>query len=124
MKFLTDQDIYALTTRYLRELGHDVVTAAELGLAQATDESLLRRAGEKECIFVTRDRDIGGLVFLRAISAGVIYLRIRPTSLSAVHTELANILASYSEQKLKKSFVVVMADGHRIRNIGQTQEDL
>jgi len=39
MKFLLDQDVYALTTRFLRGLGHDVVTAAELGLARASDET-------------------------------------------------------------------------------------
>ena len=32
MGFLLDQDVYALTARFLRELGHDIVTAAELGL--------------------------------------------------------------------------------------------
>ena len=35
MKFLADQDVYASTLRYLSGLGHDVVTARQLGLAQA-----------------------------------------------------------------------------------------
>jgi predicted nuclease of predicted toxin-antitoxin system len=123
MKFLTDQDVYALTTRYLRDLGHDVVTAAELGLAQAPDELLLKRAGDEQRIFVSRDRDIGGLVFLRGISTGVFYLRIKPASLSAVHAELAHILDTYSAQILRNSFIVVMPDGHRIRNISRINKD-
>jgi len=27
VRFLLDQDVYALTARFLRDLGHDVVTA-------------------------------------------------------------------------------------------------
>ena len=58
MKFLLDQDVYALTEGFLRELGYDVVTAAELGLSRSTDSDLLKTAGEQKRIFVTRDRGL------------------------------------------------------------------
>ena len=37
MGFLLDQDVYAVTARFLRDCGHDVVTASELGLSRAID---------------------------------------------------------------------------------------
>jgi len=37
MRFLLDQDVYAVTIRFLRELGHDVVVEAEIGCSQAED---------------------------------------------------------------------------------------
>ena len=37
MKFLLDQDVYAATVRFLRDLGHDVVPVAQIGLSQAGD---------------------------------------------------------------------------------------
>ena len=40
MRFLTDQDVYAGTVRFLSGLGHDVATAAQLGLAQVNDAVL------------------------------------------------------------------------------------
>jgi len=46
MRFLTDQDIYQITVNQLREWGHDVMTVKELGLQQASDESLLRKGRE------------------------------------------------------------------------------
>ena len=61
MKFLADQDVYASTIRFLSGLGHDVITARQLGLAQADDTELLRVAHEQSRILVTRDRDFGGL---------------------------------------------------------------
>jgi predicted nuclease of predicted toxin-antitoxin system len=70
MKFLLDQDVYALTERFLREQGYDVVTASELNLSRAQDLDLLKIAGEQERIFVTRDRDYGNLVFVHNAGKG------------------------------------------------------
>jgi predicted nuclease of predicted toxin-antitoxin system len=96
MKFLADQDVYAATTTLLRGLGHDVVTASELGMAQAEDAELLRVAQEQGRIFVTRDRDFGGLVFVQGNAPGVIYLRLLPATLNAVHVELERVLDAVS----------------------------
>jgi predicted nuclease of predicted toxin-antitoxin system len=46
MKLLTDQDVYAKTVRYLRDLGYNVTTAIEVGLSEAEDKNLLRKAKE------------------------------------------------------------------------------
>jgi predicted nuclease of predicted toxin-antitoxin system len=42
MNFLLDQDVYASTARFLRDLEHDVVPVAQIGLSQAGDEELFR----------------------------------------------------------------------------------
>lgn len=117
MKFLLDQDVYALTERFLREQGYDVVTASESGLSRAADVDLLRTAGEQERFLVTRDKDYGNLVFIHSAGSGVIYLRIMPSTIDDVHTELKEILEIYSETELAKSFVVVEQHRHRIRKI-------
>jgi predicted nuclease of predicted toxin-antitoxin system len=115
MKFLADQDVYAATVELLRGLGHDVVMASELGMAQAEETELLRTAHEQDRIFVTRDRDDGGLVFVQGSGPGVIYLRLLPSTVSAVHAELERVLTLYSEQELQGSFVVVEPGRHRKR---------
>ncbi len=115
MRFLTDQDVYATTSRFLSGLGHDVVTANQLGLAQAEDRELLRAAHQQGRILVTRDRDFGGLVFFQGAGSGVIYLRILPSTLNAVHAEFERILILYSEQELQGSFVVIEPGRHRMR---------
>ena len=117
MKFLLDQDVYALTERFLREIGYDVVTASELGLSRAQDSDLLKLAMEQARIFVTRDRDYGNLVFVYGVGKGVIYLRVLPSDMDDVHVELRRVLETYSEDELAKSFVVVEKGRHRIRKI-------
>jgi predicted nuclease of predicted toxin-antitoxin system len=115
MKFLTDQDVYAGTVRLLCGFAHDVVTAAELGLARADDVDMLRIAHEQGRLFVTRDRDFGRLVFVEDAGAGVIYLRLLPSTQNAVHSELERVLTLYGEPELQESFVVIEPGLHRIR---------
>ena len=117
MKFLLDQDVYAITAGFLRSLGHDIITAYQLGLAQAEDTELLNEAQRQGRIMVTRDRDYGGLVFVAQRSSAVIYLRITPATISAVHNELAQILTRYPETELLHAFVVVEPGRHRIRRL-------
>ena len=117
MRFLLDQDVYALTARFLSNLEHDVVTVAQIGYARTDDSDLLRIAQEQDRIFVTRDRDFGGLVFIKELGAGVIYLRILPSTQNSVHTELKRVLQSYSEEELKHAFVVIEPGRHRFRKL-------
>jgi predicted nuclease of predicted toxin-antitoxin system len=117
MKFLLDQDVYAVTLRFLRDLSHDVVPVAEIGMSQADDSNLLKKAQELNRIFVTRDRDFGGLVFVSGLGAGVIYLRLLPSTQNVVHQELEKVLTSYSEDELRVAFVVVEPGRHRFRKI-------
>jgi predicted nuclease of predicted toxin-antitoxin system len=117
MKFLADQDVYANTVRSLSGLGHEVVTAGQLGLAQADDTELLRVAHEQGRIFVTRDRDFGALVFAQGSGPGVLYLRILPSTQISVHAELERVLMLYSEPDLRTSFVVIEPGRHRIRKL-------
>jgi predicted nuclease of predicted toxin-antitoxin system len=115
MKFLTDQDVYAATVGFLQGMGHDVVTASQLGLGQAADSEILQAAHDQNRLLVTRDRDFGGLVFVQGASPGVIYLRLMPSTLDPVHAELERVLTSYTETELQGSFVVVEPGRHRMR---------
>jgi predicted nuclease of predicted toxin-antitoxin system len=117
MKFLTDQDVYAITVRFLMELGHDVITASEIGLSQADDSDLLKTACDQNRIFITRDRDFGGLVFVEKLGSGVIYLRMLPSIIDSIHKAMKRVLNEYSEEDLRKAFVVVEAGRHRYRRI-------
>ncbi len=117
MKFLLDQDVYAVTAPFISGLGHDVVLVAQIGLSQADDEDLLKIAQEQGQIFVTHDRDFGNLVFVKASGAEFRYLRILPSTQKAVHYELERVLKTYPEDELKKAFVVVEPDGHRFRRL-------
>ena len=117
MKFLLDQDVYALTARFLQSLGHEVNLVAELGLAQADDAVLLARARALDRIFITRDRDFGGLAFVQKLGGGILYLRMTPATVNGVHQELQKVLQTYPEEVLRMAFVVVEPGRHRFRKL-------
>jgi biotin operon repressor len=55
MQFISDQDVYWVTIKKLREWGHEVTTARDLGMQKASDEDLLDKARTLSQIFLTRD---------------------------------------------------------------------
>lgn len=117
MRFLLDQDVYAVTARFLAALGHDVLRAAEAGLSRAGDTELLKAANDEGRLFVTRDKDFGGLVFVEGMKGGVLFLRVTPATLDAVHRELARVLGEHGETELAQAFIVVEPGRHRFRRL-------
>ncbi|MGL4618429.1 MAG: DUF5615 family PIN-like protein [Waterburya sp.] len=115
IKLLLDQDVYAVTAKFLADSGYDVIRVAEIGLSQASDEDILKIAQEQRRILITRDRDYGNLVFVKSMGWGVIYLRMLPVTVNLAHQELIRVLTTYSQQDLVKAFVVVESNGHRFR---------
>jgi predicted nuclease of predicted toxin-antitoxin system len=119
MRLLLDQDIYQSAIRFLVDLGHDVLLVEQIGLASVANDRLIAVAQEQGRIFVTRDRDFGGLVFVSGVETGVIYLRISPSRMAIVHQELQTVLASYTEDDLRCAFVVVEPGRHRFRRLAR-----
>ncbi len=118
MRFLTDQDVYQITTLKLIQWGHDVITAKLLGMQRASDRDLLRKANETERLFLTRDKDFGALVFLEErLSKGVILLRTEPQTLDKVNHQLQRLIEKHSERQLQKLFCVIEENRYRIRRL-------
>jgi predicted nuclease of predicted toxin-antitoxin system len=116
--FLADQDVWKITLDLLRAWGHDVVTVYEIGMARASDDSLLREAERDGRLFITRDKDYGSLVFLgKTVCTGVILLRIAPETMDEVHAELGRLIQHHTEEELQKLFCTVEPKRHRIRQI-------
>ncbi|MGQ3684270.1 MAG: DUF5615 family PIN-like protein [Candidatus Loosdrechtia sp.] len=118
MKLFIDHDVYRITVDFLRQHGHDVVTAKELGLHTASDEELLEKAKNMDRLLITRDKDFGMLIFLKKeLCSGVICLKTTPLTIHEVHNELHKILEKYTEKDLKTSFCMVEPHRYRIRRI-------
>ena len=60
MKFLLDQDVFAVTGRFLSALGHDVQTASAMDLSSADDSVLLEQAQKQDRIVLSPVIEISG----------------------------------------------------------------
>jgi len=118
MNFFSDHDVYGQTVKFLLAHGHAVTRAQDVWLADADDLQILRYATDHNLILLTRDSDFGTLVFQhQEYSRGVIYLRIHPITLSAVHQQLLRALTEMTEAELYRSFITVEANRYRLRKL-------
>jgi len=118
MRFLTDQNVYLITIKWLRSMEHDVLTARELGLESATDEMILAKACKDDLVLLTRDKDFGTLVFFKGDrSQGVILLRGRFSEFEDVHRSLKRMLEEQDPDKVKKCFCVIEPKQYRMRDL-------
>jgi predicted nuclease of predicted toxin-antitoxin system len=114
VRFLVDQCVYSLTLKYLRDQGHDLLTAEDLGLQRVDDPVLLAKATELDRVFLTRDLDLADLRnYPPTLTAGIVILRITPTTADNVHAVLAEFLASGIEPS--GALVIVDQNKYRIR---------
>lgn len=121
MHFLTDQDVYQITVEWLKEAGHDVVTARDLEMERATDRELLERSQAMKHLLVTRDKDFGTLIFLGEYdTAGAILLRMLPIYIDEVHSEFQRLLQEHTEDELQQLFCVVEPHRYRIRKLPES----
>jgi predicted nuclease of predicted toxin-antitoxin system len=76
VRFLLDHEIDAAVGRMLRRIGHECLTASQVGLAAATDDALTVWAAEHGAVVVSTDREfsrrrmknaIGHHVWLRCL---------------------------------------------------------
>jgi predicted nuclease of predicted toxin-antitoxin system len=92
VRILADTNIVALAVRALRDGGHDVVHVAER-TTDPGDEALLAEAVRENRVFLTKDHDIGVLVYRDSRPhRGVLLI----DDLGVPATEAALVLAAFS----------------------------
>ncbi len=73
-----------------------MVLVAEMGLSRSSDEEILKIAQEQNRILITRDRDYGNLVFVKAIGTGVNTARLRIFRFDFRNVETRNFASLHS----------------------------
>jgi predicted nuclease of predicted toxin-antitoxin system len=118
MRLLLDQGLPRSTARLLAERGIDAVHVADLGLATATDEDILARAGADRRIVVTLDADFHALLAL-SDAAGPSVVRIRREGLrgDAMAELLSRVVALVSGPLTAGAMVTVTDRGVRIHHL-------
>jgi predicted nuclease of predicted toxin-antitoxin system len=94
--------------QYLREHGHDVVRAEEIGEDRAPDDVLLATARREQRILVTLDGHFGDWVVLPlSRHPGVIRLKVHPPTPSAIERVLTPFLAAHDQGEFADMLVIL-----------------
>jgi predicted nuclease of predicted toxin-antitoxin system len=116
MKFFIDECVYQVTTDFLIEQGHDVITVQQAGLTGYKNGFVLERAINEKRIFLTRDIHFTNIfLFPPENTYGIIVLKIKPEIILKVHNILLQLLNKYSQVELEKTLVIVDRNKYRIR---------
>jgi len=118
MRFLIDRCAGRRLAEWLRDHGHDVVEARQLG-PDPGDLALLERAAREQRILVTIDTDFGALVFAGDVPhCGLVRLPDVPTEKRL--TLFKELLARYASDLATGAVVTIR--GNRIRVSRGSQE--
>jgi predicted nuclease of predicted toxin-antitoxin system len=113
VRFLADSNIVAMAVHELRALGHTVTYVAERD-ADPGDLAILSEAFTSGSVLLTKDHDIGALVFKhRQSHAGVLLI----DDLGSAHEEtnlVCALAAAWPEQFAAGAFVRAGRWGHRL----------
>jgi len=94
----------------LRREGHDVLRAAETGLARADDELILGKAIRENRILLTLDEHFGDWVILPLKKhPGVIRIKVNPATTENVLNLLLPFLRLHSNLQFKDHLVILSA---------------
>jgi len=108
LKLYLDQMFQLNVAEALRNEGHDVIRASEVGQARADDLKILQKAMGEHRILVTLDEHFGDWVILPLSEhPGVIRLKINPTTSKNAIDLLIPFLRVHSSEQFKNRLVIL-----------------
>ena len=103
-----DQMLRYEVAQALRDEGHDVLRATEVGQARADDHQILQKAISENRVLITLDEHFGDWVILPLSEhAGVIRLKINPTTSNNAIKLLLPFLRLHSSAQFKNYLVIL-----------------
>ena len=103
-----DQMLRHEVAQALRDDGHDVLRATEVGQARADDNQILQKAISENRVLITLDEYFGDWVILPLSEhSGVIRLKIDPTTSSNALKLLLPFLRLHSSDQFKNYLVIL-----------------
>lgn len=107
-KLYLDQMFRIEVAQALREQGHDVLRASEIGQARADDYQILQKAIIENRILITLDEHFGDWVILPlSRHSGVIRIKVHPTTSEKVLKLLLPFLQAHSQEQFKNYLVML-----------------
>lgn len=116
MKIKLDENLPARLVRVLTDMGHDVDTALEEGLAAQSDDTVWRAAQATRRFLVTQDMDFSDIrKFRPGTHFGMALVRLRDPSRAALVERVRRLFLSEAVQDWTGCVVVVTEHKLRVR---------
>lgn len=108
MRLFLDQMIDRCAADVLREAGHDVECAAQVGMARSDDLEILEYCTKQDRVLVTLDGHFGDWTVAKlTVHAGVIRLKVNPTDSRNIQEVLLPFLGRHAERDFHNVLSIV-----------------
>ena len=118
LQILLDQNIPPVVMRFLRLHRPEWVVChvSDLGMSGASDGEIFGWAQRNQAIVITFDEDFADArMYPAGAHAGVIRLRVWPTTVEETERALGRLLSHVDDDDLRGSLVIVDRNGIRVR---------
>jgi predicted nuclease of predicted toxin-antitoxin system len=118
MLVLLDQNVPPVIATSVRSLRPEweVVHVYDAGLAGASDQTIFQWAQERDAVVVTFDEDFADTrMFPVGTHAGVIRLRVWPTTVEETERGIARLLSVATDEEIRGSLIIIDPERIRIR---------
>lgn len=123
MKFLLNMNISRELGGRLAAEGHTCRHAGEIGMAQASDTTIMEEARKNQEVIITHDLDYGHLLaFSGEQSPSVIIIRLHNTHPNNLFVQIMNTWSEIENPLLTGAIVVLEDAAFRIRRLPITRE--
>ena len=118
MRLLVDMPISPSTAQFLRDLGHYVDHAGDLGMARASDEEIVERAKTEGMTILTADLDYGAILAVTGeMEPGVIILRVGNWTTEQIENRLRRVFENIPEERFRSTIATVERFRVRFRRL-------
>ncbi len=108
MKIKLDENMPAALAENLRDLGHDVHTVPEEGLAGFVDPEIWAAAQSEDRFLITQDLDFSNITkFAPGTHAGILLVRLRLPGRLALTQAVTRLFATESVEEWSRCFLVL-----------------
>lgn len=111
MRFLVDAQLPPALARWLAEQGHEAEHVYDVGLADASDQTIWETASRTEAVIVSKDEDFASLKILLPDGPAVVWVRLGNTTRGALLEWFEALLPEIERQLVAGETLVELAPG-------------
>lgn len=116
MKFFANENLFDPIIRYLRDIGHDVVSLREAGLSGISDDKVYKLASKEKLVIITMDKDFSRVFrFSPELCGGIIVVKIYKRTVKETLQIFKQFFETIREDEIKRNLVIITPEGVRIR---------
>lgn len=116
MKMFANENLFEPIIKYLRSIGHDVLSLREAGLSGISDDEVYQLACKEKHVIITMDKDFTRMFrFSPKPCGGIIVVKLYRRTIDETLSLFKKFFKEIKEEDIKNNLVIITPEGVRTR---------